>query len=326
VTPFQVNMAPKRSPPMRDTSANVTAAPQREVKLPPFEEERPTAWFKSAEVMLNLAGVKDQEMWFYYTQWALNNQQKKLVDDVICMDPTPPDAYQLLKGRLLGLYDKGERERFARFRQLPDLGGPVSCSRKCGPCTPRGRKAAKPSAMSFFSSCLLPSRHCWEKTTSHQPPSWQPGRTPWRPQPPATREQSTLLRRRRKWQWCSRGAASVGRRGSGRPGSGGTAMAAAPPRAAPSHGSSWACAMPTTGTAATPSRRTAAQAAPGRETRTPGAAQRRRRRDAGPCGVPANGKALPCGHWGYLQPSAAQVCKEPSRAAKADRPQRLPIK
>jgi hypothetical protein len=57
--------------------------------------------------MLNLHGVRDTEMWFYYTQWALTNQQKKLVDDIICMDPTPQDAYQLLRRRLLGLYEEG---------------------------------------------------------------------------------------------------------------------------------------------------------------------------------------------------------------------------
>ena len=36
-------------------------------------------------------------MWFFYTQWALTSQQKMLVDDVICMDPTPPDAYEMLR-------------------------------------------------------------------------------------------------------------------------------------------------------------------------------------------------------------------------------------
>ena len=50
-------MPPKRSPPVRESTASTTAALQREVKLPPFEEERPLAWFKSAEVMFELHGV-----------------------------------------------------------------------------------------------------------------------------------------------------------------------------------------------------------------------------------------------------------------------------
>ncbi len=66
-------MPPKRSPPVRETSASATASPQREIKLPPFEEDRPTAWFKSAEAMFNLHGARDVEMWFYYTQWALTS-------------------------------------------------------------------------------------------------------------------------------------------------------------------------------------------------------------------------------------------------------------
>ncbi len=68
---------------MRETSASATAAPQKEIKLLPFEEDRPTAWFKSAEAMFNLHGARGMEMWFYYTQWALTSQQKKLVDNII---------------------------------------------------------------------------------------------------------------------------------------------------------------------------------------------------------------------------------------------------
>ena len=82
---------------MRESTASTTAALQREVKLPPFEEERPSAWFKSAEVMFELHGVANRKMWFFYTQWALTSQQKMLVDDIICMDPAPPDAYEILK-------------------------------------------------------------------------------------------------------------------------------------------------------------------------------------------------------------------------------------
>ena len=104
-------MPPKRSPPARDTPAITTAAPQREVKLPPFEEERPIAWFKSAEAMMRLNNVASKELWYHYTTWALTSQQKKLVDDIMAMEPTPPDAYEQLKHRLLGLYVKGERER-----------------------------------------------------------------------------------------------------------------------------------------------------------------------------------------------------------------------
>jgi hypothetical protein len=137
---------------VRDTPAVATAAPQREVKLPPFEEDRPTAWFKSAEVMLNLHGVRDREMWFYFTQWALTNQQKKLVDDIISMDPTPPDAYALLKGRLLSLYDRGERARYMKFRKLPDLGGrrPSELLAEMRALYPKGEEHSNAFRYEFF--------------------------------------------------------------------------------------------------------------------------------------------------------------------------------
>ena len=73
--------------------------------------------------MLCLNNVASKELWYHYTTWALTRQQKKLVDDIMSMEPTPPDAYEQLKSRLLGLYVRGEREMYAKFRQLPDLGG-----------------------------------------------------------------------------------------------------------------------------------------------------------------------------------------------------------
>jgi hypothetical protein len=56
------------------------------------------AWFKSAEVMLNLHRLKEHELWFYYFQLALSTQQKKLVDDIISMEAVRPQraAYQVL--------------------------------------------------------------------------------------------------------------------------------------------------------------------------------------------------------------------------------------
>jgi hypothetical protein len=83
-----------------------------------------------------------------------------------------------------------------------------------------------------------------------------------------------------------------GRRGSGRtqtedPDEKGAATRTA--KTAPSPWRSLGCAGRTLSTAAKPTRRAAARVAPGRKTKPPGVAQRRRRRDAGPCGVQANG-------------------------------------
>jgi hypothetical protein len=145
-------MPPKRSPPVRESTASTTAALQREVKLPPFEEERPSAWFKSAEAMFELHGVANRKMWFFYTQWALTSQQKMLVDDVICMDPTPPDAYEVLKERLLSLYARGERERYGKFRQIADLGGrrPSELLAEMRALYPKGEEHSNAFRYEFF--------------------------------------------------------------------------------------------------------------------------------------------------------------------------------
>jgi hypothetical protein len=230
------------------------------VKLPPFEEERPTAWFKSAEVMLNLHGVRDCEMWFYYTQWALTSQQKKLVDGIISMEPTPPDEYDLLKRRLLGLYDKGEQERFARFCQLPDLGSrrPSKLLAEMRALYHRGEEGSNAFRCEFFfrlpptiqgllgednfsSVTELAARaDILTATTARSTATIH-----------AMEEEAEITGVR---QENSKKTKRFSRQRKGR--NVGAAGGGGAPRLAPSRGSNWACAMPTTGTAVTPTRRT----------------------------------------------------------------------
>ena len=118
-------MPPKRSPPARgatiptqpaihQAASNGSLIPaqptsRKELRLPPFKEENPVAWFKQAEAYFRIHGKTDRELWFFYVQWALTPLQEKLVQDIISTDYTPPNAYRLLKERLLQLYEKGER-------------------------------------------------------------------------------------------------------------------------------------------------------------------------------------------------------------------------
>jgi hypothetical protein len=85
----------------------ITAAPTHEIKLPPFEEDKPQAWYNQAEAYYCLHSVTDRNFWFYYVQWALTPVQKKLAQDIISVPDLPPNAYDLLKEQLLRLYDKG---------------------------------------------------------------------------------------------------------------------------------------------------------------------------------------------------------------------------
>jgi hypothetical protein len=101
-------------PPVRDMPVAVTTA-LREVKWLLFSEERPRQWSTSAEMLLNINVVNDCVLWFYYVQWALSAQQTKLVDNILALEPTPLDAYEILRYRLPGLHDRGEQDRFRQF-------------------------------------------------------------------------------------------------------------------------------------------------------------------------------------------------------------------
>ena len=129
-------MPPKRLPPARgatiptnhQAASNGSLIPaqpasRKKLRLPPFKEENPVAWFKQAEAYFRIHGETDRELWFFYVQWALTPLQEKLVQDIISTDYTPPNAYGLLKERLLQLYEKGERARCRKLLDLPPIGG-----------------------------------------------------------------------------------------------------------------------------------------------------------------------------------------------------------
>ena len=44
----------------------IAAAPMREIKLPPFEEDMLRAWYNQAEAYFRLHGITDWMFWFYY--------------------------------------------------------------------------------------------------------------------------------------------------------------------------------------------------------------------------------------------------------------------
>ena len=123
---FSDTMPPRRSvatPASQPIGNVIAAAPTREIKLPPFEEDMPQAWYNQAEAYFRLHGVTDRMFWFYYVQWALTPVQKKLARDLLSIPDPPPNAYELLKERLLRLYDKGEKDRCRRLLSMPPLGG-----------------------------------------------------------------------------------------------------------------------------------------------------------------------------------------------------------
>ena len=55
------------APASQSISNVVASAPTCEIKLPPFEEDMPKAWYNQAEAYFLLHGVTDQMFWFYYS-------------------------------------------------------------------------------------------------------------------------------------------------------------------------------------------------------------------------------------------------------------------
>ena len=93
---FSDIMPPRRSvatPASQPIGNVIAAAPAREIKLPPFEEDMPQAWYNQAEAYFRLHGVSDQMFWFYYVQWALMPVQKKLAMDILPIPDPPPNTY-----------------------------------------------------------------------------------------------------------------------------------------------------------------------------------------------------------------------------------------
>ena len=83
----------------------------------------PQAWFNQAEAYFRLNNVHDRTFWFYYVQWVLTAQQKKLVRDLLSIPTLPTNAYNQLKERLLQLYKTGEKDRCRKYLAMPPLGG-----------------------------------------------------------------------------------------------------------------------------------------------------------------------------------------------------------
>jgi hypothetical protein len=61
--------------------------------------------------------------WFYYLHWTLSPVQKKLAKDILSLPEPPLNAYDMLKERLLRLFEKGKKERCRRLLSMPPLSG-----------------------------------------------------------------------------------------------------------------------------------------------------------------------------------------------------------
>jgi hypothetical protein len=153
-------MPPKRSPVNRaapalsqPTEQPETAATKKELRLPPFKEAAPRAWFKQAEAYFRIHGETDRELWYFYVTWALSPQQEALVQDITEAEVTPPNAYELLKERLLQLHEKSERARAKKLLlHMAPIGGrrPSELLAEMSSLCPKGEQGSNLMRYLFF--------------------------------------------------------------------------------------------------------------------------------------------------------------------------------
>jgi hypothetical protein len=88
--------------------------------LQPFWLSNPEAWFALAEGQFYMRGITDARMQFYLAASAIPESQFRTLGDLL-RGPPPPDAYTLLKSRLLAahtLTDFQRMEQLTRYRPI----------------------------------------------------------------------------------------------------------------------------------------------------------------------------------------------------------------
>ncbi len=91
------------------------------VKIPPFWEEDPEAWFGQAEAQFHLRKVKDSTTKFYHIISMLPHKVAVSVKD-LTRKPPASEPYETLKFRLLQAYSMTESQKAAALIRHPPLG------------------------------------------------------------------------------------------------------------------------------------------------------------------------------------------------------------
>lgn len=109
-------------PPPLQPAAPAQIAGGRDVKLPPFWESSPEAWFGLADAQFALRNVQDERLKFYHVLTALPETSVRGMQDLLRGVP-PPDAYQLVRARLLANHALTEYQRMEKLLSRQPLGG-----------------------------------------------------------------------------------------------------------------------------------------------------------------------------------------------------------
>ncbi len=297
------------------------------LKIPPFWASNPEAWFGMVEGQFILRNITQDNLCFYYVLGALPESAVRGLGDLM-RGPSPPDAYQQLKTRLLAAHTLTEFQRMDKLLSAKPLGGqkPSDLLHELVQFCPEGESQSKIFRYLFLQRLQAELRIILsEDSDSTLPVLAARADLLWahsarRPHDAAaaavnavaqdsSQEETTVaaVAGQTFGRGGNRGKPRGGRSGATRGGAT-SAVEAATRRRAPGRRQERTRALPpgwpsrlpdcadiTGGTEIRHS--TAASPAHGRETRRPGAAQRRRPRLAGPHHRPAIRKALSRRYW-----------------------------
>jgi len=275
------------------------------LRLPPFKEAAPRAWFKQAEAYFRIHGKTGCELWYFYVTWALSPQQEALVQDITEAEITPPNAYELLKERLLQLHEKGERARAKKLLlHMAPIGGrrPSKLLAEILSLCPKGEQGSNLMRYLFF-FCLPPRIQELLGENDHSSVvelAARADKLTW-----DEAEKAESISAVEELMVAAAGPPPPpSASGNGRP-RGAARRAAKVAEWTPTRGRAQTCAIPTTCMVSRPV--PASHPAHEWETNGPGPAQRRCCRDPGTRTVPAIQLALSCGHRSDVKPAPPQV-------------------
>ncbi len=89
------------------------------LKLPPFMEDDPEAWFGLIEAQFELRGITTDSTKFYHAVSGLQGNPQKQVKDILKLPRSITDRYSRLKERLTESYGMNKIDRAAQIMTWP---------------------------------------------------------------------------------------------------------------------------------------------------------------------------------------------------------------
>lgn len=108
--------------PEQGDSADAQINSYRVPKIPPFWRHDPKTWFAQVEATFRVANCKTDRTKADYLISALESEVVEHVSDLITLDPTPENFYQIIKERILSVFAVSSESRLRQLLKGQPLG------------------------------------------------------------------------------------------------------------------------------------------------------------------------------------------------------------